>query len=289
MTTTVPIDLAERTEIEAYADFVTGAPTLLQEKLGVYSQRVGSALALAIREDPSRFFNRVGGFALDEPVTVDLLARGCDFYRATGVPLGMFMVAPSQLPADWAVIAEKLQLTEGSRFVKLGCDVETALSAVDGVAALDSDLRVGPVEPHQASEWATVMMTTFGFRPPLADVAASCVGRPNWRQYAVWEGERIVAVGSIHIYDGCADMFGGATLPEARGRGAQSALLTARVRAARAAGCRWLVAETGAEGPGEHNTSLRNMTRAGFEPLYERVTWLWRRDRTDSHRSDVKQ
>jgi GNAT superfamily N-acetyltransferase len=71
-------------------------------------------------------------------------------------------------------------------------------------------------------------------------------------------------------------MFGGATLPEARGRGAQSALLTARVRAATGEGCRWLVAETGAEGPGEHNPSLHNMVRVGFEPLYERANWLWR-------------
>src|SRR5579859_5334260 len=97
MTTTVPIDLAERTEIEAYADFVTGSPTLLQEKLGVYSQRVGSALALGIREDPSRFFNRFGGFALDEPITVDLLARGCDFFRGTVVAVGMLMIGSAQL------------------------------------------------------------------------------------------------------------------------------------------------------------------------------------------------
>ena len=276
MTTTVPIDLAERTEIEAYADFATGAPAPLREKLGIGSRHVGPALALAIREDPSRFFNRAGGFGLHEPITVDLLARVCDFYRETGVPLGMIMVAPSLLPPDWAVIVEKLKLTEGSRFVKLGCDVETALSGVDGVAALDSGLRVGLVESHHASEWATVMMTAFGLTSALVDMAASCVGRPNWRQYAVWEGERIVAVGSIHMHGGCADMFGGATLPEARGRGAQSALLTARAQAAEAAGCRWLVAETGAERPGEHNTSLRNMLRAGFEPLYERVTWLWR-------------
>lgn len=277
MTTTVPIDLAERAEIEAYAAFATGAPAALREKLGIGSLRVGSALALAIREDPSRFFNRVGGFGLHEPVTADLLAQACDFYRETGVSLGMIMLAPSLTPPDWAVIAEKLKLTAGSRFVKLGCDVETALSGVDGIAALDSGLRVGPVEPHQAREWATVMITTFGFASPgLVDMAATCVGGPDWRQYAVWEGERIVAVGSIHMHGGCADMFGGATLPEARGRGAQSALLTARARAAGAEGCRWLVAETGAQGPGEHNTSLHNMLRAGFEPLYERVTWLWR-------------
>jgi len=278
MTNTVPIELAERTEIEAYADFATGAPAPLWETLGISSLRVGSALALVVRHDPSRFFNRAGGFGADEPVTVDHLAEVCDFYRESGVSQGMIMIAPSQLPPDWEVIAAKLRLTEGSRYAKLGCDVETALSVseVDDAEALDSGLRVGLVEPRQAHEWATVMMTTFGFAQATVDMAASCVGRPNWRQYAVWEGERIMAVGSIHIYGGCADMFGGATLPEARGRGAQSALLTARAHAAREEGCRWMVAETGAESPGGHNTSLHNMLRAGFEPLYERVTWLWR-------------
>ncbi|MFJ6390886.1 GNAT family N-acetyltransferase [Streptomyces sp. NPDC091972] len=277
MTTTVPVGLAEQTEIEAYADFAAGAPTPVRDSLGIGSLRIGSALALAVREDPSRFFNRAGGFGADVPITADVAAQVCDFYREQGVPQGQFMIAPPLLPADWASTAGELNLTEGGRFVKLGCDIETALSAPDGVAALDPGLRVEPVEPHQADEWATVMMTTFGFTTPgMIDMAASCVGRPNWHQYAVRDGERIIAVGSIFVNGECADVFGGATLPEGRGRGAQSALLTARARAARAAGCRWLVAETGAEAVGEHNTSLHNMLRTGFEPLYERVTWIWR-------------
>jgi GNAT superfamily N-acetyltransferase len=275
--TTVPLGLAEQTEIGAYTDFATGAPAPVREALGIGSLRVGPALALAIREDPSRFFNRAGGFGAGEPVTVDVLAQVRDFYLEQGVSQGAFMIAPPLLPPDWAATAAKLNLSEGSRYAKLGCDIETALSAADGVAALALGLRVGLVEPRQAHEWATVMMTTFGFTTPgMADMAASCVGKPNWRQYAVWEGERIIAVGSIFVNGECAGMFGGATLPEGRGRGAQSALLIARARAAQAAGCRWLVAETGAEGPGDHNTSLHNMLRAGFEPLYERVTWLWR-------------
>ena len=274
----MPPGLAEQTEIRAYFHFVTDAPPPVRESLGIGSLRVGPALALTIREDSSRFFNRAGGFGIDEPITADVLAQVCDFYREQGVPQGTFMIAPSLLPPDWATTADKLNLTEGRRFAKLGCDIETALSsAPDGVAALDAGLRVGPVEPHHAQEWATVMMPASGFTTPgLIDMAAACVGKPNWRQYAVWEGERIIAVGSIFVNGECADMFGGATLPESRGRGAQSALLTARARAARAAGCRWLVAETGAESPGDHNTSLRNMFRAGFEPLYERVTWMWR-------------
>ncbi|MCX5355750.1 N-acetyltransferase [Streptomyces mirabilis] len=268
MTTTVPFGPAEQTEIAAYTDFVTGAAAPLQEALGIGSLRVGSALALAVRQDPSRFFNRAGGFGAGEPITADVLAQVCDFYREQGVSRGAFMVAPQLLPPDWAATADELNLTPGNRLVKLGCDIESTLSAADGVEALDPGLRVDVVEPHQAQEWATVMMTTFGLTAPgMIDLAASCVGRPNWRQYAVWEDQRIIAVGSIFFNGLCANMFGGATLPESRGRGAQSALLTARARAALAAGCRWLVAETGAEGPGDHNTSLHNMLRAGLEPL----------------------
>jgi GNAT superfamily N-acetyltransferase len=277
MTATVPAGLAEQTEIEAYADFAAGSPAPVREMLGIGSLRLGPVLALAIRADPSRFFNRAGGFGAEEPVTAGALAQVCGFYRDLGVPQGALMIAPPLLPPDWAAIAGKLNLTEGSRFTKLGCAIEAARPAADGVAALRPGLRVGPVEPRHAQEWAQVMMSTFGFTTPgMTEMAAASVGRPNWRQYAVWDGMRIIAVGSVFINGECADMFGGATLPGDRGRGAQSALLTARALAARAAGCRWLVAETGAEGPGGHSTSLRNMLRAGFEPLYDRVNWLWR-------------
>lgn len=276
MTGTVPVGLAEQTEIGAYADFAAGAPPAVREALGIGSLRSGPVVALTIREDPTRFFNRAGGFGVGEPVTADALARVGRFYREQGVPQGAFMIAPPLLPPDWSAITAELHLTEGSRFAKLGCETETALAATDGIAALEPGLRVGIVEPHEAAEWAAVMMGVFGFTTPgMRELTASWVGKPNWRQYAVREGERIIAVGSVFLNGECADMFGAATLPEGRGRGAQSALLTARARAARVAGCRWLVAETGAEGPGDHNTSLRNMLRSGFEPLYERTNWLW--------------
>ncbi|MBW8698474.1 hypothetical protein MBT84_02675 [Streptomyces sp. MBT84] len=210
MSTVVPIELAEQTEIRAYVDFVTGAPAPVWEALGIGSLRVGAALALAIREDPSRFFNKAGGFGADGPITEDVVAQVCEFYREQGVPQGAFMVAPPLLPQDWASIAAKRNLTEGGRLAKLGCEVDALVGSADGIAALDPDLRVGPVERHHALEWATVMMTTFGFTAPfMIEMAAACVGRPNWRQYAVWEGERIIAIGSIFVNGDCADMFGG--------------------------------------------------------------------------------
>jgi hypothetical protein len=50
----------------------------------------------------------------------------------------------------------------------------------------------------------------------------------------------------------------------------------AATRAALAAGCRWLVAETGAEPPGGHNSSLHNLLRLGFQLQYVQPNWIWR-------------
>jgi hypothetical protein len=178
MRTTVPTGLAEQTEIEAYADFAAGSPDPIREALGIGSLRVGSALALAIREDPSCFFNRAGGFGAAEPVTADVLVQACGFYRDQRVPKGAVMIAPPLLPPDWAATADKLNLTKGSRFTKLGCTTEAALSAADGVTALHPGLRVGPVEPRHAHEWAMVIMTTFGFTPALTIATRPA---PPWR------------------------------------------------------------------------------------------------------------
>lgn len=125
MTTTVPTDVAELTEIMAYIDFATSAPASVQDALGLGTLHAGPTRALAIREDPSHFFNRAGGFGTERPITVDDLAPVCDFYRAQGVAQGSLMIAPQLLPPDWAATTAKLGLTEGSRFVKLGRDLET--------------------------------------------------------------------------------------------------------------------------------------------------------------------
>ena len=122
------------------------------------------------------------------------------------------------------------------------------------------------------------MWEVFGF--PVEHqigMPVAVVGRAGWQAFGVFEGEDIIAVGALHTWGRIGHLFGGATLPRARGRGAQSALIAARALAARAVGCDWLVAETSAEQPGEHNSSLHNMLRAGMTTRYERRNWVWRR------------
>jgi acetyltransferase (GNAT) family protein len=77
-----------------------------------------------------------------------------------------------------------------------------------------------------------------------------------------------IAAGAVSLRDGVAHLAGASTIPEGRRRGAQLALLDARLRHAAAHGCD--VALMGAL-PG--SSSQRNAERHGFRIAYTRVKW----------------
>jgi GNAT superfamily N-acetyltransferase len=269
--------LAEGSEAEALYDFETGAPAAVRSSLGITAVRLGGGVVLSVREDPTDFWSKALGFGFEEPVTADLVREICDFYREQGTSAANVQIISPALPDDWPDICAREHLTAGSATVKLVCDTDVAIARAEEGARLPENVRVGLVEEDQAAEWASVMGQVFGMPDQrIADLCASTVGRPGWYTYAVWDGTELAATGIMCAHKDTAQYFGGATLPHARRRGFQSALITARAQAAKAAGCRWLVTETGAEEPGEHNSSLHNLLRTGFSVLHERRTWIWR-------------
>lgn len=176
MSDSVSLGLAEQTEILAYADFMTGAPTSVCEGLGIASLDLGSVLALVVKNDPSNFFNRAGGFSVDRPPSSDDVAKVGDFFRTHGVGRGAFMVAPPLLSPEWYGITERAGLTPDRSYVKLVRDVAMVPPAGD-FPSLDPGLRVGRVGRDQAQEWGAVMMSGFGFAVPgMVEAAAACVG-----------------------------------------------------------------------------------------------------------------
>jgi GNAT superfamily N-acetyltransferase len=76
------------------------------------------------------------------------------------------------------------------------------------------------------------------------------------------------ATGALSIQDGVALLAGASTVPEARGRGAQTALLGARLRHAAERGCDLAMM---CALPG--SASQRNAERQGFRIAYTRVKW----------------
>jgi hypothetical protein len=278
MITSISPALAERAEGEAYYDFEAAAPAAAQAALGTRLLRIGGGVALAMPRDSSRFWSKVVGLGFDEPVTAGLLRRVIEFYREQDMSAATIQLAPSVLPEDWDDICAELNICASqSVMVKLAGRIDEVAGRSQDTARLDTRLRVGRVTAERAQDWAAVMWECFGF--PVEhqlQMAIGSVGRPGWQSFAVFEGDTIVATAGLHLFEGTGHLFGGATLPGARRRGAQSALIAARAHAARLAGCEWIIGETGAEGPGQRSASLHNMLRAGLTARYDRQSWTWR-------------
>jgi GNAT superfamily N-acetyltransferase len=99
------------------------------------------------------------------------------------------------------------------------------------------------------------------------------VGRPGWTFVVAEADSRIAATGAVFVDGSTAWLGVGATLAEYRNRGAQSALLAARIALAADAGCTAIATETGESIAGEVNPSLNNIRRAGFVQVCSRLNY----------------
>ena len=163
------------------------------------------------------------------------------------------------LPTNWDEICRSHDIRGDSRWFKLTC-------SVDHFRPIErTTLRVGPVGPDDVDAWARTTLRGFGMPVEgLAEMFAASASNPTFRPFAAWDGDEIVATANLFVDGEVASLNAGATLPSHQNRGAQSALIAARGKHAIAAGCRWLVAETGEPAEGAVNPSLNNLVRAGL-------------------------
>jgi GNAT superfamily N-acetyltransferase len=254
---------SETAEAEWMYLYGKGAP----QTLGATVTRLRSGVVFHMRFDPIDYWSQALGFT--EPVTADLLDEIVAHYRDLGARKATLNFAPDLLPADFAEMAAECGLVESGAKTKLGGDAEAVKDA-------PTDFRVAPVTELDAAEFGEVILAGFGAPgTPLSEMIASSVGAPNSRPFAAWDGDTMVAGGVLLVHGDVGALHSGATLPAYRGRGAQSALISARAEAARKAGCRWLIAETGRPTPDQPNSSYNNMRRAGLDDLYPRTVWRW--------------
>ena len=257
---------AESAEAEFMYQYETNAPASLE----VTAARLHGGVVLHMRHDPIHYWSKALGFT--DVATPDLVDRVLDFYRSQNASSATLQFAPDLLPDDFPRIAASRGLTEAGSLVKLGGEV-------DEIPPIATDLRIGRVAEEDAAAWGELIMASFGAPgTPLSQMLANSVARPGFQTFAAWDGATMVAGGNLFVHGDVASINTGGTLPTHRGRGAQSALIAARMGAARDAGCRWVFAEAGLASPGEANSSVDNLRRAGLDVLYQRPNWRWSRD-----------
>jgi GNAT superfamily N-acetyltransferase len=133
------------------------------------------------------------------------------------------------------------------------------------------DIRVRIVGDGEHELWAQTSARGWsesGFGDFMLGLARVGAERADALPFLAELDGRAVATGALSICEGVALMAGASTVPEARGRGAQLALLDARLRHAAEQGCDLAMM---CALPG--SASQRNAERQGFRIAYTRVKW----------------
>lgn len=139
------------------------------------------------------------------------------------------------------------------------------------IAGNKTDLEIREIKSDDDAEiFAEMVTTTFEFPKEIDPIISSTVGKDGWKFYMAYDEDKPVATGCVFVNGETAWNCFATTLTEYRGRGAQGALLSARIDFARQAGCRIITTETHKD-----NASYRNMLRYGYKVLYERPNFVY--------------
>ena len=272
MTGELQVHPAELIEIEAMRDLLAAAPRPFAARYGLALREIGGATCLALAACPELLLlNRAMGLGLAAPATEDDLAEIVRFYAPLGVPW-MVPLGPGARPPELAAWLEARAFTPGYAWMKFERGTEPPLG-------MHTDLRVEAAEPNHADVFACTFLSGYGAPAGLAELVAALVGRPGWHCFVAFDGGKPAATGALYARGALGWLGAAATLPEYRRRGAQGALLAARIRRAADLGCTKLVTETGERTHDRPNVSYRNILRSGFAEAYIRPNFVALADR----------
>jgi hypothetical protein len=183
----------------------------------------------------------------------DAIDRTEEFFRSSGSERAMFELAPC---APTELLLRRGYEVVGAEHVLLRRPpFDCAAPALEVVAVAEDDwpaVQLAANDAEDSSEWRRIV--------------AMCAALPNAMRFGIRDGESWIACAEVMPAGDVAIFGNDATVPRARGRGAQTATIQARLQAIVAMPFPYAVAEVA---PG--STSERNYLRCGFEIAYKRL------------------
>jgi len=200
---------------------------------------------------------------LSGPVEEDEIVRMEDFFHSHGAAT-MVELCPY---ADLSIV--DIFRKRGYMLIEFSNVLARHLAPEDVQFSGDGAVRVRHPEAHEARLWAETVAR--GFMPEgelpqmLVDLMITSLNSAAGAFFLAEIDGQIAGGGVLAMHDGVVSLGGASTLPAFRNRGAQTALLRARLAFAAQRGCELAMVTTL---PG--TTSQRNVERQGFRVVYTR-------------------
>ncbi|HVZ68872.1 MAG TPA: hypothetical protein VG891_05370 [Rhizomicrobium sp.] len=256
----------EAIEAEAWEDMAKAAPPPFARAVGLETARLGRTLLLLAQRIPLFQFNWLSGAGLLEDDS-SAIAEAVHRFRQGGVERFFIQIPQSPRSDAMRMSARKAGL-EAHRLAWAKFHRETA-----SPPEVQTRLDIREVGIAQRSEFAATALAGFGMPQPMAAWLEQLPGRANWHCYVAYDGAVPIAAAALYVRGDHGWLGIGATRPEARKRGSQSALLARRIADAGKFGARFVTTETGVPQQGEPAPSYANIKKAGFEVAYVRENW----------------
>lgn len=262
------IDLSrtlERTEALANADFVETRASLAPGTRACWIE-VGGAFAMfdGIESPLTQTF----GLGMFEDVTSEHLAELEAFYLEQNAPV-FHEVSPMADPSLLTLLGDR-----GYRPIELTSVMFQELDpSATSFNQINTDISTRVIGPDEADLWAAIASEGWATEHPMlgefmlnfGKIAARTSGGHPF--IAELDG-RPIAAGGFSFYDDVCILAGAATIPDSRRKGAQNALLSARLNFAAERGCRLAMM---CAAPGSQ--SQKNAQKNGFQIAYTRIKW----------------
>lgn len=254
----------ERMEAQSNLEFVEARALAFPESRARWLEIAGVHAMFDGAESP---LTQTFGLGMTQAVTAEDLQRVEAFFAELGAPV-FHEVSPLADPSALALLNargyEPFEFTS-VLFLPIAAFASTVVLASPG-------LRVRRIGPDEVEHWAATSARGWAESPEVGDFMLT-FGRVSARKtsgfsfLAELSGSAIGA-GGLAIHEGVALLAGASTVPEGRRRGAQNALLAARLRFAAEQGCDLAMM---CASPG--SASQRNAERQGFRIAYTRIKW----------------
>jgi GNAT superfamily N-acetyltransferase len=252
----------ERAEGHANMRFVESRARVAPSVGACWTREAG---AFAMFDGVGSPLTQTFGLGISEPPTRDALQALETFFESRGAST-FHEVSPLADPTTLSLLNERAYTP---------CELTSVLVQPLPAARLQrvsSDIVARVVDVTERELWARTAFQGWEefaeVREFMASFGPTAVATEDAFPFLAWLGEKPVAAGSMSIFGGVALLAGASTIPEARGRGAQGALLAARLQSAVDRGCD-LAMMCAAPGSASH----RNAERQGFRVAYTRIKW----------------
>jgi len=256
----------ERIEREAWTDLASVMPAPLAAGIGLRTAEIGAAYLFMASKVPQFQFNWLSGTGLNGDDGTSI-AEAVKIFRDAGQRKFIVQIPPGPRAEECrrraAAVGLKEHALAWAKFHR----------TTNGAPVVSTRLEIREVAGDERDVFASTVVAGFGMPPPMAAWLQPLVGRQHWHTYVSFAEGEPAGAAAMYVRGELAWLGIGATRPELRKRGSQSALLARRINDAYAFGALHATTETGVPQAGLPAPSYTNILRAGFKVAYVRPNW----------------